>query len=150
MGGVQDRSLLTNNPKNWSVWYSRGTENQAILLQASLCGAHGKIRPLQGCTPGMLVQDSANASDDLLRDLAEQSDCSGSSVCCGQMSSSKAKTIMKTWTVVANTGQQADLESGLDKKEVQKPTHISAREFVHWLAPQSHVDDDSLRSLFKL
>jgi hypothetical protein len=50
----------------------------------------------------------------------------------------------KTWTVIA------DLESGLEKKAVQKPLHISAREFVHWLAPESHVDDDSLRSLFKL
>jgi hypothetical protein len=56
----------------------------------------------------------------------------------------------KTWKVVTNTGKQADLESGLDKKEVQRPTHISAREFVHWLAPQSHIDEDSLRSLFKL
>jgi hypothetical protein len=51
---------------------------------------------------------------------------------------------------MANTGKQADLESGLEKKEVQKPPHISAREFVHWLATDSHVDDDSLRSLFKL
>ncbi len=51
---------------------------------------------------------------------------------------------MKTWTVVDNTGKQADLESGLEKKEVQKPTHISASEFVHWLAPDSHIDDDSL------
>jgi hypothetical protein len=57
---------------------------------------------------------------------------------------------MKTWTVIANTGKQADLESGLEKKEVQKPPHTSAREFVHWLAPDSHIDDDSLRSLFKL
>jgi hypothetical protein len=56
----------------------------------------------------------------------------------------------KTWTVIANTGKEASLESGLEKKEVQKPTHISAREFVHWLAPDSHIDDDSLRSLFKL
>jgi hypothetical protein len=56
----------------------------------------------------------------------------------------------KTWTVITNTGKQADLESGLEKKEVQKPTHISAREFVHWLGPESHIDDDSLRSLFKL
>jgi len=32
----------------------------------------------------------------------------------------------KTWTVISNTGKQADLESGLEKKEVQKPTHISA------------------------
>jgi hypothetical protein len=55
----------------------------------------------------------------------------------------------KTWTVIANTGKKADLESGLEKKEVQKPTHISASEFVHWLAPNSHIDDDSLRSLFK-
>jgi hypothetical protein len=52
--------------------------------------------------------------------------------------------------VIANTGKEASLESGLEKKEVQKPTHISAREFVHWLAPDSHIDDDSLRSLFKL
>jgi hypothetical protein len=56
----------------------------------------------------------------------------------------------KTWTVIANTGKQADLESGLEKKEVQKPTHISASEFIHWIAPDSHIDDDSLRSLFKL
>ena len=56
----------------------------------------------------------------------------------------------KTWTVVSNTGKQADLESGLETKQVQRPTHISAREFVHWLAPESHIDDDSLRSLFRL
>jgi hypothetical protein len=56
---------------------------------------------------------------------------------------------MKTWTVIANTGKQADLESGPEKKTVQKPPHISAREFVHWIAPDSHIDDDSLRSLFK-
>jgi hypothetical protein len=56
----------------------------------------------------------------------------------------------KTWTVITNTGRHADLESGLEKKEVQKPTHISAREFIHWLAAASRIDDDSLRSLFKL
>lgn len=66
--------------------------------------------------------------------------------------STEVKSTMKTktWTVIANTGKQADLESGLEKKAVQKPPHISAREFVHWLAPDSHIDDDSLRSLFKL
>jgi hypothetical protein len=56
----------------------------------------------------------------------------------------------KTWTVIANKGKQAHLESGLEKKAVKKPPHIRAREFVHWLAPKSHLDDDSLRSLFKL
>ena len=56
----------------------------------------------------------------------------------------------KTWTVIANTGKQADLESGIEKKEVQRPMHISPREFVHWLAPESHIDEESLRSLFKL
>jgi len=56
----------------------------------------------------------------------------------------------KTWTVLANTGKQADLESGLEKKEVRKPSHISAKEFVHWLAPKSRIDEDSLRSLFRL
>jgi hypothetical protein len=55
----------------------------------------------------------------------------------------------KTWKVITNTGKQADLESGLEKKGVQKPAHISAREFIHWLAPQSSIDDNSLRSLFK-
>jgi hypothetical protein len=53
--------------------------------------------------------------------------------------------------VITNTGKQADLESDLEKKAVQKPPHISPREFVHWLAPDSHIyDDASLRSLFKL
>jgi hypothetical protein len=52
----------------------------------------------------------------------------------------------KTWKVISNTG----LESGLEKKEVQRPTHISAKEFVNWLGPASRINDDSLRSLFKL
>jgi hypothetical protein len=55
----------------------------------------------------------------------------------------------KTWKVITNTGKQADLESGLEKKQVQKPTHICAGDFVHWLAPESRIDDNSLRSLFK-
>jgi len=55
----------------------------------------------------------------------------------------------KTWTVIANTGKQADLESGLEKKEFQRPTHITSREFVHWLAADSRLDDNALQSLFK-
>jgi hypothetical protein len=78
-----------------------------------------------------------------------QSVASASLFCCHP--SGVAKTMKtKTWTVVTNTGKQADLESGLEKREVQKPTHISAREFVHWLAPGSHIDNVSLGSLFKL
>jgi hypothetical protein len=70
---------------------------------------------------------------------------------CREPPSSEATTMKtKTWKVVTNTGKQADLQSGLEKKAVQKPPHISAKDFVHWLAPESHVDDDSLRSLFKL
>jgi len=56
----------------------------------------------------------------------------------------------KTWKVITNTGKKAALESGLEQKEVQTPTHISARDFIHWLAAESHINDDSLRSLFKL
>jgi hypothetical protein len=67
-----------------------------------------------------------------------------------QSPSSVAKTMKtKTWTVIANTGKQADLESGLEKKTVQKPTHISPRDFAHWLAAKSRIDDTSLQSLFK-
>ena len=62
----------------------------------------------------------------------------------------KMKMKMKTWTVITKTAKPADLESGLEKKALQKRPHISAREFVHWLAPDSHIDEDSLRSLFKL
>jgi hypothetical protein len=65
--------------------------------------------------------------------------------------SSEAKKMTmktKTWTVIANKGKTADLESGLEKAPVQKRPHISAREFVHWLAPDSHIDDDFSRSLF--
>ena len=56
----------------------------------------------------------------------------------------------KTWKVITNTGKLADLEAGLEKKAIQKPMHISAREFVHWLAPESRIDDNNLLSLFKL
>jgi hypothetical protein len=64
--------------------------------------------------------------------------------------SSEAKTVKtKIWTVITNTGKQADLESGLEKKAVQRPTHITSREFVHWLAADSHLDDNTLQSLFK-
>jgi hypothetical protein len=55
----------------------------------------------------------------------------------------------KTWTVIANTGKQADLESGPDKKTVQKPNYISARDFTYWLGAKSRIDDASLQSLFK-
>jgi hypothetical protein len=55
----------------------------------------------------------------------------------------------KTWKVITNTGKQADLEFGIERKEVQRPTHITAREFAHWLAPESRIDDTALQSLFK-
>jgi hypothetical protein len=43
----------------------------------------------------------------------------------GLTPSTEAKTMKtKTWRVITNTGKQADLESGLEKKEVQKPLHI--------------------------
>ena len=54
------------------------------------------------------------------------------------------------WKVITNTGKKADLESGLEQNEILKPTHISARDFTHWLAAESRINDDSLRSLFKL
>jgi len=56
---------------------------------------------------------------------------------------------VKTWTVITNTGKHADLESGIEKKAIQKPIHISASEFIHWLAPESHIDDEALRTLFQ-
>jgi hypothetical protein len=56
----------------------------------------------------------------------------------------------KTWKVITNTGKKAVLESGLGQTEVQKPTHITARDFIHWLAAEERINDDSLRSLFKL
>src|ERR1700733_9227947 len=68
--------------------------------------------------------------------------------CRAEPLSSEPRTMKtKTWTVITNTGKQADLESGLEKKAVQKPTYITAREFVHWLAAESRIDDDNLRSL---
>ena len=70
----------------------------------------------------------------------------------GVLNSHQGRKTMKTktWTVITNSGKRADLESGLEKKELLKPMHISAREFIHYLALDSHIDDDSLRSLFKL
>ena len=56
----------------------------------------------------------------------------------------------KTWKVITNTGKKAALESGLEQTEVQKPPHISVTDFVYWLAAETRINDDSLRSLFKL
>jgi hypothetical protein len=50
----------------------------------------------------------------------------------------------KTWKVITNTGKKAELESGLEQREVQKPTHISVRDFTYWLAAESQINDDSL------
>jgi hypothetical protein len=36
----------------------------------------------------------------------------------------------KTWRVIANTGKQADLQSGLEKRAAEKPARVSAKEFV--------------------
>jgi hypothetical protein len=69
------------------------------------------------------------------------------SLCRHQAQKKTMKT--RTWTVIANTGKQADLESGLEKTTVQKPPHISPRDFTHWLAAKSRIDDASLQSLFK-
>jgi hypothetical protein len=55
----------------------------------------------------------------------------------------------KTWKVMTNTGKEAQLECGVDVKVVRKPAHIRDREFVHWLAVGSRIDDVSLLSLFK-
>jgi hypothetical protein len=56
---------------------------------------------------------------------------------------------MKTWTVISNTGKLAELESGVEKTEIERPEHINARDFAYWLAPESHIDDSALHSLFK-
>jgi hypothetical protein len=56
---------------------------------------------------------------------------------------------IKTWKVITNTGKQAELECGVEKKELRKPAHIRDREFIHWLAVGSRIDDASLLSLFK-
>jgi hypothetical protein len=56
---------------------------------------------------------------------------------------------MKTWKVIANSGKRADLESGVEKKQVDRPRHITPRDFVHWIAPGSSIDDNALESLFK-
>jgi hypothetical protein len=57
----------------------------------------------------------------------------------------------KTWTVIANTGKQADLQSGLEKKTVQKPTHTLAAKslFIGW-RPRAVWMMAFLQSLFKL
>jgi hypothetical protein len=57
-------------------------------------------------------------------------------------SAQRPKTMKpKTWKVIANTGKQS--------KPRIWPSHISSKEFIHWLVAESRVDDDSLRSLFK-
>ena len=55
----------------------------------------------------------------------------------------------KTWKVVANTGKRADLESGTERTGIQKPDHISTRDFTHRLAPGCKIDDSALESMFR-
>jgi hypothetical protein len=55
----------------------------------------------------------------------------------------------KTRKVITNSGKQADLESGIERKEIQRPTHITASEFAHWLPTASRIQDTALQSLFK-
>jgi hypothetical protein len=51
----KDRSLPTNNPKNWSVWYSLGTETQpySSCFTIEARGKHATL--LQGYSAGMPV-----------------------------------------------------------------------------------------------
>ncbi len=67
----------------------------------------------------------------------------------GGASSEVKKLKAKMWKVITNTGKLATLESGIEKKNVDKPAHISPKEFIHWLAPKSNIDDSALQSLFK-
>jgi hypothetical protein len=55
----------------------------------------------------------------------------------------------KNWKVVANNGKRAELESGTEKTEIEKPAHINNREFTHWLAPNSLITESALLSLLK-
>jgi hypothetical protein len=55
----------------------------------------------------------------------------------------------KTWKVVSNSGKRADLESGVEKLEFNRPPHIRPRDFVYWVTPGSNIDDTALKSLFK-
>src|ERR1022692_3497673 len=64
--------------------------------------------------------------------------------CGAEPPSSEANTMKrKPWAEITNPGKQAELESGIDKKAVQKPSHISAKEFVHCIGPSRSVDDDT-------
>jgi hypothetical protein len=66
----------------------------------------------------------------------------------GKWSNGQKNTMNKNMDVITSTANKQT--SPALKKEIQRPMHIGAGEFVHWLAPDSHIDEDSLRSLFKL
>jgi hypothetical protein len=55
----------------------------------------------------------------------------------------------KNWKVVSNTGKRAELECGTERTEIEKPPHISTRDFIHWLAPDTLIDESALLSMFK-
>jgi hypothetical protein len=55
----------------------------------------------------------------------------------------------KNWKVVANTGKRAQLERGTERTEIEKPPHISSRDFIRWLAPNTLIDESALLSMFK-
>lgn len=53
------------------------------------------------------------------------------------------------WTVVETTGQRIDLERGLERKEIRKPSDLTAGSMFMQVRPGELIDDATIEYFLK-
>ena len=54
---------------------------------------------------------------------------------------------MKVWNVLQNTGEYAELECNSEKKRIEKPRMMSAKEFLTYFTPQGQANDSLVQTI---
>ena len=54
---------------------------------------------------------------------------------------------MKVWNVIQNTGEVADLECNGEKKRIEKPRMMSAKEFITYFTPEGQANDNLVQTI---
>jgi hypothetical protein len=54
---------------------------------------------------------------------------------------------MKVWNVLQNTGEYAELECDGQRKRIEKPRMMSAKEFLTYFTPQGQANDSLVQTI---
>jgi hypothetical protein len=54
---------------------------------------------------------------------------------------------MKVWNVLQNTGEYAELECDGEKKRIEKPRMMSAKEFLVYFTPEGQANDSLVQTI---